>query len=72
MSTRESNQLFASFVLLLVSTHIDFCQVEDPEEESQFVLSKKRRIETENSEDEPPVSTSTLYTLTITLTSQSY
>ncbi|KAG1812937.1 uncharacterized protein BJ212DRAFT_1369117 [Suillus subaureus] len=62
--------------------------VEYPEEESQFALSKKRRIEihlasghrllanqfpsTDNSEDEPPVSTSTRYTLTITLSSQSY
>lgn len=45
MSTRESNPLFASFVPLPVSTHIDFCQVEVPGEESQFALSKKRRIE---------------------------
>jgi hypothetical protein len=45
MPTRESNLLFASFVPLPVTTHIDFCQVEVPGEESQFAISKKRRIE---------------------------
>jgi hypothetical protein len=45
MSTRESNPLFASFVPLPVSAHIDFCQVEVLGGESQFALSKKRRIE---------------------------
>ncbi|KIK42165.1 hypothetical protein CY34DRAFT_805223, partial [Suillus luteus UH-Slu-Lm8-n1] len=46
--------------------------VEVPGEESQFALSKKRRIETEDPEDLPLVPNSTRYTLTITLTSQSY